>query len=98
MDVLGASRQRVRQVRAQLRRVLQRRGRRQGHPDVAGRPVLRAVQEVHAVRQRGQEPGRPVHCQARAEHRLRRRLRQAVQLRPGAQEDARRNAVRNHVR
>lgn len=80
VDVLRTPRQRVRQVRAQLRRVLQRCRGRQGHTDVAGRPVLRPVQEVQAVQQRWQRPRHPVHGQARTEHRLRRWIRQVVQL------------------
>ena len=82
MDLINAQGQRRRQVRPDGRKVLRRRRTEQGHSDEPGRKVLRFVGRVQAVLEQGQAAGPPVHRQARAEHRLRRRIRQAVRLLP----------------
>jgi len=98
MGQLHAQGQRRREVRPDRRQVLRRRREEQGHPDQPGCQVLRSVSRVQAVLQPRQAPGPPVHRQARAEHRLRRRIRQVVRLQPGRQGHARRVALPHHVR
>ena len=62
-----------------------------------GQKVLRHILQVQALLQQGQATGRAVHCQARAEHGLRRWLRQALRLLPQCQRFARRVSIPNHV-
>lgn len=65
--------------------------------DEPGRPLLRFLVPLRRLQQPGWASRHPVHRQARAEHRLRWRLHQAVPLWPQPGGDARRLRLQHHV-
>ena len=84
-------------VHRELWQVLRRQGEGQGSPDLSGRQVLCHLCQAHPCLQQGQASGHPVLCEARAEHRLRRWICQALRLWYGPEGHAWRVSLQYYV-